>query len=139
MHKLYIVGTPIGNLEDISPRALHVLGAVKTIASENPARTRRLLDRYQIRAGVAVNALAAERYPFLIEQFRKRKYEFIAHGHSASRMITSKMTEAEEKAEIADSIAAIEKAAGIRPRGWLGQDYGESARTPQLLADAGLD
>ena len=48
MHKLYIVGTPIGNLEDISPRALHILDAVRTIASENPARTRRLLDRYRI-------------------------------------------------------------------------------------------
>ena len=81
-----------------------------------------VLDRYQIRAGVAVNALAAERYPYLIEQFRKRKYEFIAHGHSANRMITSKMTEAEEKAEIAESLAAVEKAAGVRPTGWLGQD-----------------
>ena len=98
-----------------------------------------VLDRYQVRAGVAVNALAAERYPYLIEQFKKRKYEFIAHGHSANRMITSKMSEAEEKAEIAESLAAIEKAAGVRPKGWLGQDYGESQRTPKLLADAGLD
>jgi len=98
-----------------------------------------VLDRYQIRAGVAVNALAAERYPYLIEQFRKRRYEFVAHGHSANRMITSKMSEAEEKEEIAASIAAVEKAAGARPTGWLGQDYGESQRTPGLLAGAGLD
>ena len=98
-----------------------------------------VLDRYQIRAGVAVNAMAAERYPFLIEQFKKRKYEFIGHGTSGNRMISSKMSEAEEKAEIADSIAAIEKAAGVTPKGWLGQEYGESQRTPQLLADAGLD
>src|SRR6476646_10008456 len=70
-----------------------------------------VLDRYQIRAGVAVNAMATERYPFLIAQLKKRKYEFIAHGHSANRMITSKMSEAEEKAEIAEAIAAIEKAA----------------------------
>jgi len=102
-------------------------------------RVLEVLDRYQIKAGVAVNALAAERYPYLIEQFKKRGYEFIAHGHSANRMITSKMTEAEEKAEIEGSIAAVEKATGVRPTGWLGQDYGESQRTPQLLADAGLD
>jgi peptidoglycan/xylan/chitin deacetylase (PgdA/CDA1 family) len=94
-----------------------------------------VLDRYQIRAGVAVNAMAAERYPFLVEQFKKRKYEFIAHGISANRMITSKMSEAEEKQEIEASIAAIEKATGTRPKGWQGQDYGESQRTPQLLAD----
>src|SRR5262245_38905623 len=31
-----------------------------------------VLDRYQVRAGVAVNAMAAERYPFLIEQSKKR-------------------------------------------------------------------
>lgn len=98
-----------------------------------------VLDRYQIRAGVAVNALAAERYPYLIEQFKKRRYEFIGHGHSASRMITSKMSEADERREIAEAIAILEKAAGVRPKGWLGQDYGESQRTPQLLADAGLD
>jgi 16S rRNA (cytidine1402-2'-O)-methyltransferase len=47
-HTLYIVGTPIGNLEDVTPRALCVLARVGVIASENPARTRRLLDRYGI-------------------------------------------------------------------------------------------
>jgi allantoinase len=98
-----------------------------------------VLDRYQIKAGLAVNAMAAERYPFLIEQAKKRGYEFIGHGVSANRMISSKMSEAEEKAEIASSIAAIEKATGTKPAGWLGQEYGESQRTPQLLADAGLD
>jgi peptidoglycan/xylan/chitin deacetylase (PgdA/CDA1 family) len=98
-----------------------------------------VLDRYQIRAGVAVSAMAAERYPFLVEQFKKRKYEFIGHGTSGNRMISSKMSEAEEKAEIANSIAAIEKAAGVTPTGWLGQEYGESQRTPKLLADAGFD
>lgn len=98
-----------------------------------------VLDRYQIRAGVAVNAMAAERYPFLMEQFKKRNYEIIGHGVSANRMISSKMSEAEEKAEIATSIAAIEKATGTAPKGWLGQEFGESQRTPKLLADAGLD
>ena len=98
-----------------------------------------VLDRYQVRAGVAVNAVAAERYPYLVEQFRKRRYEFIAHGHSANRMITSKMGEAEERAEIAGCLDAIEKAAGVRPAGWLGQDYGESQRTPGLLAEAGIE
>jgi 16S rRNA (cytidine1402-2'-O)-methyltransferase len=47
-HTLYIVGTPIGNLEDITPRALDVLRQVALIASENPSRTQRLLARYDI-------------------------------------------------------------------------------------------
>jgi 16S rRNA (cytidine1402-2'-O)-methyltransferase len=45
---LYVVGTPLGNLEDISPRAVAVLGAVSLVASENPQRTQRLLARYGI-------------------------------------------------------------------------------------------
>jgi 16S rRNA (cytidine1402-2'-O)-methyltransferase len=48
MGTLYIVGTPIGNLEDISRRALRVLREVSLIASENPGRTQRLLGRYGI-------------------------------------------------------------------------------------------
>ena len=48
MGTLYIVGTPIGNLEDISDRALRVLQQVRLIAAENPQRTQRLLARYDI-------------------------------------------------------------------------------------------
>jgi len=48
MGTLFIVGTPIGNLEDISDRALRILRQASLIASENPQRTRRLLARYDI-------------------------------------------------------------------------------------------
>jgi 16S rRNA (cytidine1402-2'-O)-methyltransferase len=48
MGTLYVVGTPIGNLEDVSDRALRILGQVDLIAAENPQRTKRLLDRYNI-------------------------------------------------------------------------------------------
>jgi 16S rRNA (cytidine1402-2'-O)-methyltransferase len=48
MGTLFIVGTPIGNLEDISDRALHVLREASLIASENPPRTQRLLAKYDI-------------------------------------------------------------------------------------------
>ena len=48
MGTLYLVGTPIGNLEDMSPRALRVLQEVDLIAAENPSRTQRLLARYDI-------------------------------------------------------------------------------------------
>ena len=49
---LYIVGTPIGNLEDISARALETLRGADVILAEDTRHTRILLDRYQIRAAL---------------------------------------------------------------------------------------
>ena len=49
MGTLYIVGTPIGNLEDLSPRAARVLGQVALVAAEDTRVTRRLLNHLGVR------------------------------------------------------------------------------------------
>ena len=49
MSKLYLVGTPIGNLGDLSPRALEVLEQVDFIAAEDTRVTLKLLNHFGIR------------------------------------------------------------------------------------------
>jgi 16S rRNA (cytidine1402-2'-O)-methyltransferase len=49
MTALYVVATPIGNLEDISQRALRVLREVRLIAAEDTRKTRKLLSAYAIK------------------------------------------------------------------------------------------
>jgi len=48
MPTLYVVATPIGNLEDVSLRAIRVLREVKIIAAEDTRKTKRLLTTYDI-------------------------------------------------------------------------------------------
>lgn len=48
--KLYVVGTPIGNLSDLSPRAADTLRAVDFIAAEDTRVTLRLLNRFEIKS-----------------------------------------------------------------------------------------
>ncbi len=50
MGKLFLVATPIGNLEDVSSRALRILQEVHMVACEDTRHTQILLRRYEIRA-----------------------------------------------------------------------------------------
>ena len=47
--RLYVVGTPVGNLEDVTLRAVRVLGEVAAIACEDTRQTLKLLNRLGIR------------------------------------------------------------------------------------------
>ena len=86
------------------------------------------LAKHDIKPTVAMDALTAEHYPFLVRHCVQRGCEFIAHGISVNRMITSRMSEAEACAYIRASIDAVARATGRQPIGWLGPVEAVSAQ-----------
>jgi allantoinase len=95
------------------------------------------LDRHGIRASALVNSDVAERYPQIIEAGRDREWAWLAHGRDNSTLQTD-MSVDEERAYLTGVVETIEKAAGQRPRGWLGPGLTETFHTPALLAELGL-
>ena len=70
---LYVVATPIGNLEDVTLRALRVLREVDLIAAEDTRRTRILLQRHGIDRPLTSyhDAVERDRAPALVEKLRQ--------------------------------------------------------------------
>ncbi len=98
-----------------------------------------LLRDRQIKATAAIDARTAIERPFIVQHCLERGWEIAAHGRAVTDVVSSQMTEAQERTYIMDSIAAVRNATGSFPRGWHGAEYGESHRTVRLLAESGID
>jgi peptidoglycan/xylan/chitin deacetylase (PgdA/CDA1 family) len=96
------------------------------------------LDRFGIQPSVALGSAAAKRYPELIDELMRRNACFMAHGSFATRRITSRMSEADERAFITAARDAVAAATGERPPGWCSQDFNAPAAPPPALAEAGF-
>ena len=97
------------------------------------------LQRFSIPATAALDANVATRYPYVIAQFQKHNIEIAGHGHAVTHVISNHMAEADERAYIASALDTLKRVSGVRPIGWHGPEYGQSERTPALLAELGVE
>ncbi|MFV1983849.1 MAG: 16S rRNA (cytidine(1402)-2'-O)-methyltransferase, partial [Thiohalomonadales bacterium] len=75
---LYIVATPIGNLADITYRAIAILSKVDLIAAEDTRHSRKLLSHYSI------NTKCTALHDFNEQKTHKELLDFIKSGHSVA-------------------------------------------------------
>ncbi|WP_162419703.1 polysaccharide deacetylase family protein [Microvirga brassicacearum] len=93
-------------------------------------RVLEILDELAVPVTAAIGAGAIEAHPEIVTEIVSRRYEIAVHGLTANRMITSRMTEDEERAHIQHSRDALRTTFGASPRGWL------SAHTSHVRASA---
>ncbi|MCX7158279.1 MAG: polysaccharide deacetylase family protein [Proteobacteria bacterium] len=101
-------------------------------------RVMETLARHGIRATAAIDGFTATHRPAIVKECLRHGWEVAAHGQAVTQVISEKLSEAEERSRIAAAIDAVERATGQRPVGWHGPEYGESKRTPGILADLGM-
>ena len=82
MSTLYVVATPIGNLEDITLRALRILGEVGLIAAEDTRTTRKLLNHYGIRTPLVSfhEHNKAARLPTILEAVKSKDVALVSEA-----------------------------------------------------------
>jgi allantoinase len=93
------------------------------------------LDNLKITAALAINGTAIKAYEPISRAAVERKWEFIGHGLTQTNMQHVK----NEREDIIETRAAIERITGRRPRGWLGPGLTETWDTPDLLIEEGFD
>jgi hypothetical protein len=71
-----------------------------------------VLEKYGIPPTLAIDALTAEHYPYLVQHCQQRGGEFIAHGIAATRLMSSRMSPQEEQDYIQTALDAIALATG---------------------------
>jgi allantoinase len=101
-------------------------------------RLMEVMQRHGIRGTAALNADVCTHYPRIIEAGNALGWEWMAHGSNNS-VVLNAQEEGEERELIRSVIDSITSGTGRRPRGWLSPALSETPRTPDLLAEAGIE
>ncbi|MGH7847572.1 MAG: polysaccharide deacetylase family protein [Candidatus Binatia bacterium] len=101
-------------------------------------RMMEVLDRHAIRASVLLNAEVCERHPAIIEEGKKRRWEWLGHGMTNSLRMNDYPPDEERSIirQVKETIAAV---VGTAPKGWLGPGLAETFNTPDHLAAEGFE
>jgi|SRR5206468_2595331 len=114
------------------------LGAREYGANFGFQRLLEVLDRCGVKATVITSGLVAELFPDTLKEAKRRGHEVASHHWDQSVHPYEYKTEEEEREAIVKSIAAIEKATGERPLGYMSPGPRPSPYTLKLCASLGF-
>ena len=97
------------------------------------------LDSYDILPTFAMNTRLAERYPYLLNRIVERGNEVLCHGWDMDSPHYGGMDTGEERELIQRSLDRLRELSGQAVKGWISPGKSQSARTPALLAEQGVD
>lgn len=98
-------------------------------------RIKEILDSFNIKGTLSLNAAACETYPRIIEECMRSDWEILGHGY-VQRILPA---EKDEREVIRRTIDIIEKFTGKKPRGWMGPQLMETWDTLDILAEEGIE
>lgn len=129
---------PMGNPLRPGTPDLNALGWVEYGVRRGIHRILEVLERHGIVTTMIVCAVIAERYPQVVRRIAEAGHDIVAHSYGMD-VIPAYLTEEEERANIRRTTELLERAAGVRPRGWISPRATPSPRTARLLAEAGYE
>ena len=105
-------------------------------ATRGMPRLLRILERAGTAASVMTSGILAERVPDVVRTIAGGGHEIVAHSY-AQDLIPARLTETEDRENIIRTTAALARAAGVTPRGWISPRGTPGRDTARLLAEAG--
>ncbi|MGH7486366.1 MAG: polysaccharide deacetylase family protein, partial [bacterium] len=102
-------------------------------------RVLQTLEDHGARVTAALNSEICSRYPFVVDTIEELDWEVIGHGTSSTQVLHEGMPEAEERELISEALGALRSATSRPIRGWLSPSLSQSRRTPDLLAEQGIE
>jgi peptidoglycan/xylan/chitin deacetylase (PgdA/CDA1 family) len=96
-----------------------------------------ILDKLDVTPTVAFNSKVAERYPFLLSEVTRRRWEVMAYGVDMGRLHFGGLDREAEAALVDESFGVLREMSGQSVGGWWSPARSESMNTLELVAERG--